>query len=116
MGWLTGVKVFPIGLTAILTANKLLSRAAEKTDFLDGLPFAVHRRMDVQPQRRCYIGVTQHLAYAFNVDSLFNTACSISVTECVITAFPDAAPTQDRLKVVLIGARLHWLVRSTRQD
>lgn len=38
------------------------------------------------------------------------------MTECVIAAFPDTAPAQDRLKVVLIGARLHRLVRSTGQD
>lgn len=45
--WLTGVKAFSIELTAILTANRLLSRAAEETDFLNGTFFAVHRRVDI---------------------------------------------------------------------
>ena len=48
-GWilLADIRAFPIGLTAILTANRLLSRAAEETDFLNGTFFAVHRRVDI---------------------------------------------------------------------
>ena len=34
-------------VTEILTANRLLSRAAEETDFLNGAFFAVHRRVDI---------------------------------------------------------------------
>ena len=114
--WLTGVKAFSIELTAILTANRLLSRAAEETDFLNGLLLTVHRRVDVQPQRCRNICVPQHFADAFNVNPIFDTARRVSVTECMIAAFPDSTPVQDRFKVVLIGARLHWLVYSTGQD
>mgnify|MGYP000180518290 CR=1 FL=1 len=114
--WLTGVKAFSIELTAILTANRLLSRAAEETDFLNGLLLTVHRRVDIQPQRCCNIRMTEHLAHALNVDPGFNAARCVGVTECVIAAFPDAAPAQNGLEVVLIGARLHWLVYSTGQD
>ena len=104
--WLTGVKAFSIELTAILTANRLLSRAAEETDFLNGLLLTVHRRVDIQPQRCCNIRMTEHLAHALNVDPGFNAARCVGVTECVIAAFPDAAPAQNGLEVVLIGARL----------
>ena len=88
----TGIRTFPIALTAILTANKLLSRAAEKTDFLDGLLFTVHRRMDVQPQRRCDIGVTQHFAQTFYIDALFDTPRCVGMSKRVIAALSDTAP------------------------
>ena len=65
--------------------------------------------MDVQPQRCRNICVTQHFADAFNVNPIFDTARRVSVTESVIAAFSDATLTQDRFKVVLIGAWLHWL-------
>ena len=96
-GWisLADIRAFPIGLTAILTANGLLSRAAEETDFLNRLPFTVHRRMDVQPQRRRNICMTQHFTDAFNVNPVFNTAGCISVTKRVIAALSDTAPAQD---------------------
>ena len=93
-----GISTFWV--TGFLTANRLLSNTAE----------------EVQPQRCRNICVTQHFADAFNVNPIFDTARRISVTECVIAAFSDATLTQDRFKVVLIGAWLHWLIRSACQD
>ena len=72
--------------------------------------------MDVQPQRCRNVRVTQHFADAFNVNPIFDTARRVRVTECVIAAFPDSTPVQDRFKVVLIGARLHRLVFSSCQN
>ena len=60
--------------------------------------------------------MTQHFADAFNVNPIFDTARRVSVTECVIAAFPDSTPAQDRFKVVLIGAWLHRLVFSSCQN
>lgn len=60
--------------------------------------------------------MAQHLAYALNVDPFFNAARRVSVTKRVIATLSDTAPAQDRLEVVLIGARLHRLVRSARQN
>ena len=59
--------------------------------------------MHIQPQRRRNVRVAQHFADAFNVNPIFDTARRVSVTECMIAAFPDSTPVQDRFKVVLIG-------------
>ena len=109
-----GLSVFWV--TGILTANRLLSDTTEEADLLDSLPFAVHRRMDVKTQRCRNVGVSQHFAQTFYIDTLFDTPRSIGVTKCVIATLPDTTPTQNRFKIILIGAWLHWLIRSACQD
>lgn len=96
-GWilLADIRAFPIWQTAILTANRLLSRAAEETDFLNRLPFTVHRRMDIQPQCRRDICMAEHFAHTLNVNSIFNAPSRIRVTKRVIAALSDTAPAQD---------------------
>ena len=89
-------------VTGILTANRLLSSTTEETDFLNGLPFAIHRRMDVQPQRCRNIRVTQHFTDAFNVNPGFNAPGRVSMTQRVITALSDTAPPQNRFKIILM--------------
>ena len=103
-------------VTEILTANRLLSDTAEEADFLNGLTLAVHGRMPIHPQRRRKVREAQHFTDASNVNPIFTTAGRISVTKCVIAMLPDTTPTQNRFKIILIGAGLHWLIRSACQD
>ena len=82
----------------------------EKSDALDAAVLALHRRVNIELQRRFKVRMTEQLTDAFYICACLHTSCRKRVPQGMKASMSDAAAPQKHRELVLAGTRVHGAI------
>ena len=79
----------------------------EESDALDAAALTLHRRVDIELQRRFNVRVTEQLTDAFYIRACLHASRRKRVPQGMKAAVPNAAAPQKHRELILAGARIN---------